>query len=106
MGQPGANAYGEVLEPGRVPDCYFGLRLDPPGHTEPAGVLEVAPAPLLHPAVPQPDGTVPGSPRFVAKPCIIATLYDPESHEFAEYGCATLYKVEQQISSTLARTLG
>ena len=58
MAQLGANADGEILEPGRVPDCYLGLRLDPPGQREPAGVLVVAPAWLLHPAVPQPDGTV------------------------------------------------
>jgi hypothetical protein len=57
MAQLGANALGEVLEPGRVPDCYLGLRLDQ-GDTEPAGVLIVSPAALLHPAVPQPDGTV------------------------------------------------
>jgi hypothetical protein len=56
--QLGANAFGEVLEPGRVPDCYLGLRLDPPSQTEPAGVLVVAPASLLHPCVPQPGGTV------------------------------------------------
>ncbi len=41
-----------------MPDCYLGLRLDPPSQTEPAGVLIVAPASLLHPTVPQPDGTV------------------------------------------------
>jgi hypothetical protein len=42
-----------------VPDCYLGLRLDPTEHdTEAAGVLVVAPASLLHPSVPQPDGTV------------------------------------------------
>jgi hypothetical protein len=58
VGQLGANAHGETLEAGRVPDCYLGLRLDPPGQTEPAGVLIVSPAALLHPAVPQPDGTV------------------------------------------------
>jgi hypothetical protein len=58
MAQLGANALGEVLEPGRVPDCYLGLRLDLRGQTEPAGVLVVAPASLLHPAVPQPDGAV------------------------------------------------
>jgi hypothetical protein len=29
VGQLGANAHGEVLEAGRVPDCYLGLRLDP-----------------------------------------------------------------------------
>jgi hypothetical protein len=58
MAQLDANAHGEILEPGRVPDCYLGLRLDPPGHTEPAGVLVVAPVALLHPHVPQPDGTV------------------------------------------------
>ena len=41
-----------------MPDCYLRLRLDPPDQTEPAGVLIVSPAALLHPAVPQPDGTV------------------------------------------------
>jgi hypothetical protein len=58
VAQLGANAFGEILEPGRVPDCYLGLRLDPGGHDQTAGVLVVAPAALLHPAVPQPDGTV------------------------------------------------
>ncbi len=58
MAQLGANADGEVLVPGRVPDCYLGLRLDPAGHDEAASVLVVAPASLLHPCVPQPDGTV------------------------------------------------
>jgi hypothetical protein len=58
VSQLGANALGEVLEAGRVPDCYLGLRLDPADDTEPAGVLVVAPAALLHPGVPQPDGTV------------------------------------------------
>jgi hypothetical protein len=54
----GANADGETLEPGRVPDCYLGLLLDPP-HDQHAGrVLVVAPAALLHPCVPQPDGTL------------------------------------------------
>jgi hypothetical protein len=58
VAQLGANAHGEVLEPGRVPDCHLGLRLDPADDAEPAGVLVVAPAALLHPCVPQPDGTV------------------------------------------------
>jgi hypothetical protein len=58
MSRLGANALGEVLEPGRVPDCYLGLRLDPTGGMEAAGVLVVAPAVLLAPLVPQPDGTV------------------------------------------------
>ena len=44
--------------PGRVPDCYLGLRLDPASGTGAAGVLVVAPAVLLDPVVPQPDGTV------------------------------------------------
>jgi hypothetical protein len=58
VAQLGANAHGEVLEAGRVPDCYLGLLLDPTDHdTEAAGVLVVAPAALLHPVVPQPDGT-------------------------------------------------
>jgi hypothetical protein len=59
VAQLGANAHGEVLVPGRVPDCYLGLLLDPTDHdTQAAGVLVVAPAVLLHPHVPQPDGTV------------------------------------------------
>jgi hypothetical protein len=53
--QLGVNAHGEVLETGRVPDCYLGLLLDP-ADAEGAGVLVVAPAALLHPGVPQPDG--------------------------------------------------
>jgi hypothetical protein len=55
--QFGANAYGEVLVPGRVPGCYLGLRLDL-DDAEAAGVLVVAPAALLHPLVRQPDGAV------------------------------------------------
>jgi hypothetical protein len=58
VSQLGANALGEVLVPGRVPDCYLGLRLDPASDTEAAGMLVVAPAVLLHPSVPQPDGTL------------------------------------------------
>jgi hypothetical protein len=58
VAQLGANAHGEVLEPGRVPDCYLGLLLDPPGDEHAGRVLVVAPASLLHPAVPQPDGTL------------------------------------------------
>jgi hypothetical protein len=52
VGQLGANAHGEVLEPGRVSDCYLGLLLDPPGDQHPGRVLVVAPAALLHPASP------------------------------------------------------
>ena len=53
MAQLGATAHGEILEPGRVPDCYLGLLLEPTDHdTEAAGVLVVAPAALLHPQVP------------------------------------------------------
>jgi hypothetical protein len=58
VGQLGVNAHGEVLEPGRVTDCYLGLRLDPAEDAEAAGVLVVAPAALLHPGVPKSDGTV------------------------------------------------
>jgi hypothetical protein len=57
VSQLGANALGEVLEPGRVPDCHLGLCLDQADDAEEAGVLVVAPA-ALHPGVPQPDGTV------------------------------------------------
>jgi hypothetical protein len=56
VGQLGANAHGEVLEPGRVPDCYLGLKLDPADDGQGAGVLVVAPAALLNPVVQQPAG--------------------------------------------------
>jgi hypothetical protein len=58
VAQLGRNADGEVPVPGRAPDCYLGLQLDPADGAEPVGVLVVAPAALLHPSVPQPDGTV------------------------------------------------
>jgi hypothetical protein len=58
VAQLGVNAHGEVLAPGRVPDCYLGLLLDPPGDQHAGTVLVVAPAALLHPGVPQPDGTL------------------------------------------------
>jgi len=58
VSQLGANALGGVLEPGRVPDCYLGLRVDPADDAQAAGVLVVAPAALLYPAVPQPGGTL------------------------------------------------
>jgi hypothetical protein len=56
----GANAYGKVLEPGRVGDCYLGLLLPPPlaGEPEAGRVLAVAPRALLHPHVPQPAGSL------------------------------------------------
>jgi hypothetical protein len=56
--QLGGNAHGEVLEPGRVPDCYLGLLLCAGDGNQAPGVLVVSPAGLLHPAVPQPDGTL------------------------------------------------
>jgi hypothetical protein len=58
--QLGPNALGEVLEPGRVADCYLGLLLPPgpAGEPEAGTVLIVAPAALLHPRVPQPDGSL------------------------------------------------
>jgi hypothetical protein len=56
--QLGANAHGETLEPGRVPDCYLGLLLDPPDDRHTGTVLVVAPTALLLPSILQPDGTV------------------------------------------------
>jgi hypothetical protein len=55
--QLGPNALGEVLEPGRVADCYLGLLLPlgSAGEPEAGTILIVAPAALLHPRVPQPD---------------------------------------------------
>ena len=60
MDQLGPNALGETLEPGRVTDCYLGLLLPPgpAGEPEAGTVLVVAPAALLHPAVPQPAGSL------------------------------------------------
>jgi hypothetical protein len=57
VAQLGANAHGEVLVPGRVPDCYLGL-LDPAEAAQVWGVLVVGASALLHPVVPRPDGTV------------------------------------------------
>jgi hypothetical protein len=56
--QLGANAHGEVLEAGRVPDCYLGLLLHDAYYGGAAGVLIVSPAAVLHPSVPQPDGAL------------------------------------------------
>jgi hypothetical protein len=47
--QLGPNALGEVLEPGRVPDCYLGLVLDPSGAAGAPEVLVVATAARLPP---------------------------------------------------------
>ena len=60
MDQFGPNALGEVLEPGRVADCYLGLLLPPPpaGEPEAGTILIVGPSALLHPAVPQPAGSL------------------------------------------------
>ena len=60
MDQLGPNALGEVLEPGRVADCYLGLLLPPGpvGEPEAGTILVVAPAALLHPRVPRPDGSL------------------------------------------------
>ena len=60
MDQPGPNALGEVLEPGRVADCYLGLLLPPgpAGELEAGPILILAPAVLLHPRVPQPEGSL------------------------------------------------
>ena len=52
--QLGPNALGQVLEPGRVADCYLGLLLPPgpAGEPEAGTILIVAPAALLHPGFP------------------------------------------------------
>jgi hypothetical protein len=44
--------------PGRVSDCYLGLRLGPADAAQATGVLVVAPAVLLHPTIPEPGGTL------------------------------------------------
>jgi hypothetical protein len=56
----GSDAFGQVLEPGRVADCYLGVLLPAPpaGEPEAGRVLVVGPAALLHPSVPQPAGSL------------------------------------------------
>jgi hypothetical protein len=56
----GSDAFGQVLDPGRVGDCHLGLLLPPPpaGEPEAGRVLVVAPRALLHPHVPQPAGSL------------------------------------------------
>jgi hypothetical protein len=58
--QLGPNGLGEALEPGRVADCYLGLLLPlgSAGEPEAGAILIVTPAALLHPRVPQPDGSL------------------------------------------------
>ena len=58
MGLLGPNAHGELLQPGRVPDCYLGLLLRADAPDQAPGVLVVSPTGLLHPVVPQPDGAL------------------------------------------------
>jgi hypothetical protein len=53
----GPNAFGEPVEPGRV-DCYLGLPLPAQDEEGRGLVLVVAPRWLLHPAVPQPAGSL------------------------------------------------
>ena len=54
MDQLGPNVLGELLEPGRVADCYLGLLLPPgpAGEPEAGTILIVASATLLHPRIP------------------------------------------------------
>jgi hypothetical protein len=57
----GNDAFGQVLEPGRVGMGYLGLLLLPPppaGEPEAGRVLVVGPAALRHPCVPQPPGSL------------------------------------------------
>jgi hypothetical protein len=58
--QLGPNALGETLEPGRVANVYLGLLLPPGpvGEPEAGTVLVIAPSTLLHPAIPQPAGSL------------------------------------------------
>jgi hypothetical protein len=47
-----------VCDPGRVADGYLALPLPADDKEEPERVLVVAPRGLLHPAVPQPAGSL------------------------------------------------
>jgi hypothetical protein len=55
VAQFGPNALGEVLEPGRITDCYLGLLL-PPG---PAGEPEAGTVLIVAPAAPTSVGCIP-----------------------------------------------
>ena len=58
MSELGPNAFAEPVEPGRV-DCYLALPLPPNDEEEGlSGLLVVAPRWLLHPAIPQPAGSL------------------------------------------------
>jgi hypothetical protein len=115
VAQHGASAHGELLEPGRVADCYLGLLLPPgpAGEPEAGTVLVVAPAALLHPGVPQPAGSLvyalltghperePGALVFVADLTVelrawprdtwMAVGVDPEQVAQAVVGCRSLH---------------
>ena len=54
----GPNTFGEHHDPGRVADCYLALPLPNQDGDGPGGVLVVAPRWLLHPAIPQPAGSL------------------------------------------------
>ncbi len=58
MSELGPNAHGETLDPGRVADCSLALPLPAAEEGQLGGVLVVAPRALLHPAVPQPAGSL------------------------------------------------
>ena len=60
MRQLGPNAFGELLQPGRVANCYLSLLLPPgpAGEPEAGTILILAPATLLHPRIPQPAGSL------------------------------------------------
>jgi len=85
----GPNAYGETVDPGRVSDCSLALPLPAEDETGLGGVLVVAPRALLHPAVPQPAGSLayelttghPDRPRRAADPA------HPPGHPPAAAGC-------------------
>ena len=108
MAQLGANAFGEVLEPGRVPDCYLGLLLHDADSAEAAGVLIVSPAALLHPSVPQPDGMLlyellTGQPdRTAHEPVFVADL----TVELRAWPTDTWAKVGVDLKHAAAAVIG
>ena len=58
MGELGPSSESDLLDPGRVTDCSLALPLPAEGGTGPGRVLVVAPRALLHPAVPEPAGSL------------------------------------------------
>jgi hypothetical protein len=103
----GPNAFGEPVDPGRV-DCYLGLPLPAEDEDENGvgGVLVVAPRWLLHPAVPQPAGSLvyelaTGHPDRQPRELIFPADLTAELRAWPQERWATLGVDLDQVAATL-----